>query len=148
MGARLLTATFTPAAAAYNANDVMDVAKEFVNAGQPGAVVRILSSDLLISHTALVASEANYRLALYNVTPPSALADNAAWDIPSGDRDALVALFSLGTPVDVGSSLFIQAPTLNIDVKLGEGSSLFGYLITDAGITPTAAARRVRLFVE
>jgi hypothetical protein len=148
MAARLLTATFTPAAAAYLANDVMEGAKEFVNAGQPGSVIRIRSADLLISHTALVASEANYRLALYNVTPPSALADNAAWDIPSGDRDALVALFSLGTPVDVGSSLFIQAANLNIDVKLDIGSSLFGYLITDAGITPTAAARRVRMFVE
>lgn len=148
MAARLLTATFTPAAAAYLANDVMEGAKEFVNAGQPGSIVRILSADLLISHTALVASEANYRLALYNVTPPSAIADNGAFDIAAGDRDAFVALFSLGTPVDVGSSLFIQAPTLNIDVKLGVGSSFFGYLITDAGITPTAAARRVRLFVE
>jgi hypothetical protein len=146
--ARLLTATFTPTAAAYLANDVMEGAKEFVNAGQPGQVIRILSADLLISHTALVTSEANYRLALYNVTPPSAIADNGAWDIAAGDRDSLVALFSLGTPVDVGSSLFIQAPNLNIDVKLGVGSSLFGYLITDAGITATAAARRVRMFVE
>src|SRR5215208_5481422 len=86
---RVSTATFTPAAAAYSAGDVLEGKKEFSNIGPIlGGAVIINSAELMISETALQASEAGYTLHLYGVTPPSNLADNAVFDVPAGDRAA------------------------------------------------------------
>jgi hypothetical protein len=148
MAARMLTQSWTAIAAAIGAGDVMGGALPIANFGEPGKVVRILSSDLMVDHTAIVSGETSYALALYNVTPPSDLADNDPWDIPAGDRASFLGRFSLGTPADIGSSLYIQTPLLNIDLKMGAFSSLWAYLITVGGFTPTAVDRRVRLYVE
>lgn len=143
------SATFTPAAAAYSANDVMDVAKEFTGmCGPLGGVIRVLSTEVLISETALQASEAAYRLHLYSVTPPSAPADNAAWDIPAGDRVSYRGFIDLGTPVDLGSSLYVYTPDVNKNIYVPpsvNGASLFGLLVTIAGFTATATARKITL---
>lgn len=141
---RTATATFTPTAVAYSAGDIMEGAKEFLAIGPAGASVMITSVSLEVDHTALVASEATYTLHLYNVTPPSAPADNAAWDLPSGDRASYLGLIALGTPVDLGSTLYVETNSVNKQIKLS-GSSVFGLLVTVAGITPTAAARKVTL---
>lgn len=144
---RSASASFTPTAAAYSAGDLMGVAAEFALDAPAGATIRIISTGLLVAHTALVASEAGYSLYLYSVTPPSALADNAAWDLPSGDRASWLGTLALGTPVDLGSSLWVEVNNINKQVKL-TGTSLFGYLATAAGITPTAAARTVTIHAE
>ena len=143
------TATFTPAAAAYSANDVMSTAKEFQNIGPiVGGYIVITSASLLISETALQASEATYRLHLYNVTPPSAHADNDAWDLPSGDRASYLGFIELGTPVDLGSSLYVESNIINKQIKVpgaAGGGSIWGELVTIAGFTATATARKVTL---
>jgi hypothetical protein len=138
------SATFTPAAAAYSAGDIFESAKEFTFMGPSARNIRITGVEFEVDHTALIASEAAYRLYLYSVTPPSALADNAAWDLPSGDRASFLGYVDLGTPVDLGSTLYVQTINVNKEVKLA-GTSLFGYLVTIAGFTPTAAARKVTL---
>lgn len=138
------TATFTPAAAAYSAGDVMDVAKEITLSGPSAGAIRILSAELLVSESAVQSGETSYRLQLYSVTPPSALADNAAWDIPSGDRASYLGYVDLGSPVDVGASLYVQSLDINKDLKLA-GTSLFGYLQTIGAFTATATARKVTL---
>lgn len=138
------SATFTPAAAAYSAGDIFESAKEFTSMGPSARNIRITGVELEVDHTALIASEAAYRLYLYSVTPPSALADNAAFDVPSGDRASFLGYVDLGTPVDLGSTLYVQTINVNKEVKLA-GTSLFGYLVTIAGFTPTAAARKVTL---
>ena len=148
MAARLITQSWTAIAAAIGAGDVMGGAKEIIHAGEPGKIIRILSADLMVDAAAVISGETSYALALYNVTPPSALADNAVWDIPSGDRASFLGRFSIGTPVDLGASLYVQTPALNVDVKLGLTSSLWAYLITVGGFTATAFDRRVRLYVE
>ena len=71
------------------------------------------------------------------VSPPSALADNAPWDLPSGDRSAFLGIVQLGTPVDLGSTLYVEANIINKQIKLA-GTSLFGYLVTQTGYTPAA----------
>ena len=143
------TATFTPAAAAYSANDVISVAQELAGIGPiSGGEVMITAASLLISETALQASEASYTLHLYSVTPPSAHADNAAWDLPSGDRASYLGYVTLGTPVDIGSSLWIQTDKINSVFTVpasAAGGSLFGELVTAAGFTATATARKVTL---
>jgi hypothetical protein len=131
---------------AYAANDVIGAAtgstaaKEFASIGAAGEHIEILSAFLLIEATGLIASEAAYSLYLYDAIPPSALGDNAAWDLPSGDRANFLGKIALGTPVDLGSTLFIATDNIGKVVKLAASvTSLYAYLVTDAGYTPTSA---------
>jgi len=127
----------------YAANDVVGAAAgstaaiEFTNMGPVGGRIEISGCELEIDAAALIGTEAAYRLYLYNVTPPSALGDNAAWDLPAGDRASFLGFIDLGTPVDLGSTLYIQTQNINKRVKL-LGTSLFAYLVTVAAHTPTA----------
>lgn len=139
-----VSASFTPAAAAYLANDTMDVAKEFASIGPSGRNIRITGAELEVDTTGLQSGETSYRLYLYSVTPPSALADNAAFDLPSGDRASFLGYVDLGTPVDLGSTLYVQSTNIDKDLKLA-GTSLFGYLVTNSAFTATAVARKVTL---
>lgn len=129
---------------AYGAYDVIGptgggtAALSFAGVGPAdGGDVLIRGVSLRIDATALIASEAGYRLHFYNVTPPSALADNTTWDMPSGDRSAYLGYLDTGTIVDLGSTLWVESNGLAKPVKLLSGT-LYAYLATVAGHTPTA----------
>lgn len=129
---------------AYGAYDVVGptgggtAALAFNGAGpSDGGPVLIRGVSLRIDANALIASEAGYRLHFYDVTPPSALADNAAWDLPSGDRAAYLGFLDTGTIVDLGSTLWVESNGLAKPVKLLSGT-LYAYLTTVAAHTPTA----------
>lgn len=130
------TVTRPANADAYTAGDVIGGAITFTSAGPSGGHVVITGADLRINVTAVPSGMTSFRLHLYDVTPPSALADNAAWDLPSGDRASYLGYVDLGTPVDVGSTLFVQVDGVNKKVKLNASTSLFGYLVTAGGFTP------------
>lgn len=131
--------------AAYTAGDVIGAATgstaavEFANIGPSGAVIRIMTAKLRINVSAIPSGMTSFKLRLYNVTPPSALGDNAAWDLPSGDRASYVGHVDLGTPIDEGSTLYVKSTGLNDDFKL-TSTSLFGYLVTNGAFTPSAQA--------
>ncbi len=145
-GGFLSSATFTPAAAAYAANDIMQGAVQFANIGPSGGGAVIISNTCLrVDNNAVILGETSYTLQLYTVTPPSALADNAAWDLPSGDRASYVGAIQLGTVVDVGSTLWVEQTGLTKQITVPSGGSLFGYLVTNGAFTATAAARVVTL---
>lgn len=136
------SASKTPTATPYAAGDVMGGVMTFASIGPAaGGEVLIINTSLQIAHTALVASEAGYALHLYSVTPPSALADNDPWDLPAGDRASYLGKLDLSTPVDLGSTLQIDVRDAKLQVTVPAGT-LYGYLVTVAGITPTAAAPR------
>ena len=145
------SASFTPTASAYAANDIMGASAEFAftfadgTAIPTGSVVRILDSILRIDVTALQASEAGYQLQTYSATQPSAQADNDAWTLASGDLTAYRGSIAIGTPVDLGSALFVRTSYLDFDVRLTT-SSLWARLQTLAGFTATAVARQVTLY--
>lgn len=145
------TASFTPAAAAYSAGDIISVAQPFALTYADGtaipsaSLVRILTSTLRIDTTALQASEAAYTLHFYSATPPSAQADNAAWTLASADLPSYRGSISLGTPVDLGAALYIKTPYLDLDVRTIT-SSLYCELVTVAGFTATAVARQVTIY--
>lgn len=129
---------------AYGAVDVIGAATgstaalQFNGVGPAdGGPVVIRGIALRIDANALIASEAGYRLHLYNITPPSALGDNAAWDLPAGDRSAYLGFLDTGTIVDIGSTLWVESNNLAKPIQLLSGS-LFAYLCTVAGHTPTA----------
>lgn len=135
------TATRPNDTTAYAASDVVAGVLEFQNAGPPGGVVLITDVRLMVSVSSVPSGMATMRLHIYSATPPSAFADNAAWDLPSGDRSAYLGYIDIGTPADLGSTLWIEKQGANKTVKLAAGqTSLFGYLVTTAGYTPTAQA--------
>ena len=92
----------------------------------------------------IASGQTSFELALYSVTPPSALVDNAAWDLPSGDRASFLGRFSLGTPVDLGSTLYVRVDGINAHIKAAS-STLYGYLITNGAYSPAAIVRTVVL---
>jgi hypothetical protein len=148
------TASFTPAAAAYGAADIVDVAKEFTftfadGSAIPGSsLIRLVSAVTKINQTAVISGETSYSLAMYSVTPPSAQADNAAWTLASGDLSAYRGTLSLGTPADLGAACYIKTQFSDQqDVNLSAGStSIFGQLITAGAFTATAVARQILLY--
>lgn len=145
------SASFTPTATPYLANDIMDVAKQFTftyadgSTIPAGSKIRILDIILRIDQTALQGTEGAYALQPYTVTPPSAQADNAAWTLASGDLSAYCGPgINIGTPVDLGSACYVKAPNIDTDISL-VSSSLWGELQTLAGFTSTVVVRQVAI---
>jgi hypothetical protein len=66
------------------------------------------------------------------------LGDNAAFDLPSGDRASFLGYVDLGLPADLGSTLYVETNVVNKQLTLS-GTSLFGYLVTNGAYTPTSA---------
>lgn len=130
---------------AYDAGDVLGTSKtagtsaaiEFTKTGPSGQRIYITSAALEVDLAAVPSGMTSFRLHLYNVTPPSVLVDGAAWDLPAGDRTSYLGYIDLGTPVDVGSTLYVQTDGINKQIKLS-GTSLFGYLQTIGGYTPAS----------
>jgi hypothetical protein len=140
------SATFTPTAAAYLAGDIMQGAQSFGSIGPAGGgAIIITNTRLRVDASAVISGETSYTIQLYTVTPPSALADNAAWNLPSGDRASYVGSIALGTVVDVGDTLYVEQTGLTKQITVPAGGSLFGYLVTNGAFTATAAARVVTL---
>lgn len=135
--AAAVTKTRPADTASYTANDVVGSATDsssayvFPNmAGAAGGDVIITTATLEIDLTAVTSGMTSFRLYLYNVTPPSAYVDNAAWDLASGDRASFLGYIDLGTPVDLGSTLYVQTTQINQQFTAAS-SSLFGYLVTN-----------------
>ncbi len=103
----------------------------------PDSEVMITSASLEIDKTAIISGETSYLLYLYNVAPPSVYADNAAWDLAAGDRPSFLGAVNLGTPVDIGSTVFVETNSINKQITLLSGE-LWGYLVTVGTYTPAA----------
>jgi hypothetical protein len=122
----------------YTANDVVGGAIDLGIMG-PSAGQIIITSALLEPRIAAVpAGMTSFTLYLYSVTPPSAIADNAAWTLAAGDLASYVGSISLGSPALPAASsvaLIVEQANLGKQVKLA-GTNLFGYLVTAGGYTP------------
>lgn len=133
--------------APYTANDVIGAATgstaavAFVGVGPSiMADMMITSAQLEIDRNAVISGETSYRLYLYTVTPPSVLGDNAAWDLPAGDRASYLGYIDLGTPVDLGSTLYVETSGINKQITMpgNVSGTLYGYLVTNGAYTPAA----------
>lgn len=148
----VVTLTRTADTTSYTANDVVGAATgstaalTFANMGPPNTIdggrVMITSVAMEIDSTAVISGQTSYRLYLYNVTPPSALGDNVAFDIPAGDRASYLGYVDLGTPVDLGSTLYVETNGVNKQIKLA-GTNLFAYLVTIGAYQPASATVHV-----
>jgi hypothetical protein len=128
-----ITVTRPANATAYTAGDVVGGAFQF--AGLPNAAgLLITSADLGIDVAAIPAGMTSFRYHLYNKTPASAIADNAAWDLPSGDRANYLGYIDVGSPADLGSTLYCRVDQVNMSTVTGDG--IWGYMVTNGGFTP------------
>jgi hypothetical protein len=148
MAANVWTATFTPAATSHNGGDAVGAAARFETAANiDGRPFTIKTSSLQIADATVVSSV--FTLYFYSITPPSAYADDAAWDIPSGDRASFLGSLVLGTPVDLGTTQYVETVTHNKIIDLPAGSTgLWAYLVITTTSTLTASAYTVKLGVE
>lgn len=131
---------------AYAAGDVVGsatgstAALTFASVGPSGGGDVFLTASLYSINIAAVPSGmTSFQLALYSVTPPSAYGDNTLWDLPSGDRASFLGFMPLGTPVDMGATLFVETFGVNKQITVPSGGSLFAYLITAGAYTPSSA---------
>lgn len=133
---------------AYTAGDVVGLtggaALDLGVLGTSAAAVQIVGVQLEADITAIPAGQTSWTLHLYNVTPPSALADNAAWDLPSGDRASYLGNIAITTLVDLGSTLYVEINNIFKQLRLS-GTHVFGYLVTVGGFTPGANSEVYKL---
>jgi hypothetical protein len=126
---------------AYTAGDVVGGVIEFTGVGAYGGSSIIVSASLQIDVAAIPTGMTSFRLHLYDTTPPSALADNAPWNLPSGDQPYYLGYIDLGSPAAMGATpatLFTQADGILKEVNLVSGRSVFAYLVSAGGFTPAA----------
>lgn len=123
---------------AYPANSVVGGLQHFPSIGPNGAEIAVIGTSLLIGSSALISGEGAYNLHLYNAAPPSNYADNTVWDIPAGDRAAYLGFVPMGTPVSLGSSLWIEQTGGILKMLSLLGNDLWAYLVTVGGYTPTS----------
>lgn len=130
---------------AYTAGDVVgDTSGSAIitlsNIGPTGGFVLIQSASLVFSDTAVISGMGAYRLHFYNASP-TAIVDNAAFDLVSGERSSYVGYIDFATPVDFGSSLYTQVDFPGRLIQLASGSStLFAELETKGAYTPASAS--------
>lgn len=105
-----------------------------------GGHVIITGVSLRCDVAAVPSGMSSFRLHLYNAAP-TALADNAAFNLIAADRDKYLGFIEIGTPVDLGDTIYSRNDNTNFKVKLASASStLYGVLQTVGGFTPTAQA--------
>lgn len=123
----------------YLAGDVVGTALTFPGVGASGEAIVITGAQLELDIGAIPSGMTSFRLHLYNVTPPSALADNAPFDLAAGDRAAYLGYIDLGTPIDFVSTCYCEANNINKQIDLAASSStIYGYLVTTGSFTPAA----------
>lgn len=132
---------------AYTAGDVLGGALDLGVLGPSAAAVMITSVQLEADIAAIPSGQTTWSLHLYSVTPPSGIADNGAWDLPSGDRASYLGQITLTTLVDQGSTLYMESNGINKQVRLS-GTHLFGYLVTVGGFTPNANSEVYKVTVH
>lgn len=134
--------TFTPAAASHTAGDANGAVGEFTSIGPSAGRIRINSASIRIDGGTAEATA--WRLYLFNVTPPSALADDAAFTLASGDRASFLGFVDIGTAVDIGDTQWTETHGIDKYIILS-GTSVFGYLVNLTTLTPAAVAHVVTL---
>jgi len=134
----------------YTAGDVIGVADSgtpanagsaiitLPNIGPAGGYILVQSVRLMIGLSSVPAGMGAFRLHLYSATP-TAILDNAAFDLVSGDVGKYAGYIDLPAPQDFGSILMTQADYAGTLIKLASGSSsLFAELETRNAFTPAS----------
>jgi hypothetical protein len=108
--------------------------------GPTAGHVIIQSVSLVFSDASVPSGMGGFRVHFYSASP-TAIADNAAFDLVSGERANYLGYVDLPTPSDLGSTLYTQTDYTGRLVKLASAStSLFAEIETRAAYTPASAS--------
>lgn len=108
--------------------------------GPSGGYVLLQSVSLVFSDTSVPSGMGAFRLHFYNASP-TAIADNAAFDLVSGERSSYMGYVDLSAPLDFGSSLYTQVDYSGRMLKLASASTtLYAELETRGAYTPVSAS--------
>lgn len=135
------SASFTPAATSHTAGDAVGAAAEFALNAPTASVLKIIGASMLVAGGTNETS--TWRVHLFSVTPPSAVADDGAIVIAAADRASYLGYFDFAQLVDLGDTLYIEA-TPNKIIRL-TGTSVFGYLSNLTTVSTANVARTVTL---
>ena len=130
---------------AYTAGDVVgdtggSAIISLTSAGPTAGYVIIQSVSLVFSDSAIPSGMGGFRLHLYSASP-TAIADNAVFDLVSGERATYMGFVDLPTPADFGSSLYTQTDYPGRLIQLAAASTtLFVELETRGAYTPVSAS--------
>lgn len=138
----------------YSAGDVIgtgsgdDAIHTLASIGPIAGFVLVQSIELVIGISAVPSGMTSFRLHFYR-SKPTAIADNAAFDVLSGDRAAYMGYIDLPAPVDLGSTCFTQIDYPGKLFKLDSASnSIFVELQTIGGFAPAANSEVYSLRVK
>lgn len=130
---------------AYTAGDVVgdttgSAIISLTSAGPSGGFVILQSVSLVFSDASVPSGMGAFRLHLYSASP-TAIADNAAFDLLSAERANYMGYVDIPTPQDFGSSLYAQVDYPGRLIKLATASTtLFAELETRGAYTPASAS--------
>jgi len=129
-------------ATAYTAGDVVGTSGSAIQTlsgiGPSNGYVIVQSVEFLINSTSVPAGMGSFRAHFYTASP-TAIVDNAAFDLVSGDVSSYVGYVDLPTPQDLGSTLYTQTDYPGRLIKLASGqTSLFCEIQTINSYTPAS----------
>ena len=111
-----------------------------------GGKVIIDNVSLEVDVAAVPAGMVDFRLHLYNASP-TAILDNAAFDLVTADRTKYLGFVSVPAPIDLTSTLWSETESMGYPVRkqivVPSGGTVYGQLQTVGGFTPTALAVKV-----
>ena len=140
-----VTITRPSNATAYTAGDVVgdtggSAIISLTAAGPTAGFVIIQSISLVFSDSVVPSGMGAFRVHLYSASP-TAIADNAAFDLVSGDRATYMGYIDLPAPLDFGSTIYTQTDYPGRLIKLAAASTtLFAELKTRGAYTPVSAS--------
>ena len=130
---------------AYTAGDVVgdtggSAIISLTAAGPTAGFVILQSISLVFSDSTVPSGMGAFRIHMYSASP-TAIADNAAFDLLSGDRATYMGYIDLPAPQDLGSTIYTQTDYPGRLIKLAAASTtLFVELETRGAYTPVSAS--------
>lgn len=136
----------------YTAGDVIGIADggtpanagsaihTLTSAGPSGGFILLQSAALIFSDSTVISGMAGFRVHLYS-SSPTAVLDNAVFDLASGERAAYMGYFDFPTPIDLGSTIYTQVDSIGRQIKLAAAStSLFVEIETRGTYQPASGS--------
>lgn len=110
--------------------------------GMVDGKVLIVHASVRIDEGAVPAGMTQLRLHLFNGAP-TAIADNAAFNLIAADRTKYQGFIDLPVPVDLGDTIYTATEELDYPIRkevvVNSIGNLYGVLQTLGGFTPTAS---------
>jgi hypothetical protein len=104
-----------------------------------GGCVFITTASLEIDAAAVISGMSNFRLHLFNAAP-TAIADDAAFNLIAADRYKYLGYIELPTPSDIGDTLWGETSGINKQIQLATASTtIYGVLTTNGSYAAVAS---------